>query len=66
MQIATLVYFSRLGMFTADTMARFLVSAPAVLLGTWIGIALFDRIDDAAFRRVVLVFLIVSGAGLLF
>lgn len=66
MQVATLVYFSRLGMFTPDTMARFVVCAPAVLLGTWIGIALFDRIDDAAFRRVVLVFLIVSGAGLLF
>jgi uncharacterized membrane protein YfcA len=66
MQIATLIYFSRLGILTADTAAFYLVCAPAVLFGTWAGLRLFDRIDDAAFRRVVLVFLIVSGASLAF
>lgn len=64
MQIATLLYFSRLGILTTDTMASFLVCAPAVLFGTWLGLTLFARIDDAAFRRVVLIFLIVSGATL--
>jgi uncharacterized membrane protein YfcA len=66
MQIATLLYFSRIGILTEDTVASYLVCAPAVLLGTWLGLRLFDRIDDAAFRRVVLVFLIVSGASLAF
>jgi uncharacterized membrane protein YfcA len=33
------------------------------MAGTWIGLRLFDRIDDALFRRIVLVFLIVSGAS---
>ena len=65
-QIATLAYFSRLGILTGATLASFLVCAPAVLFGTWLGLSLFDRIDDAAFRRVVLVFLIVSGGSLLF
>jgi uncharacterized membrane protein YfcA len=62
MQIATLAYFSRLGILTSRTIASYLVCAPAVLFGTWLGLRLFDHIDDAAFRRVVLIFLIVSGA----
>jgi uncharacterized protein len=66
MQIATLLYFSRIGMLTEGTIGNYLVCAPAVLFGTWLGLRLFDRIDDAAFRRVVLVFLIVSGLSLAF
>jgi len=65
-QVATLVYFSRLGILTSATIASYLVYAPAVLFGTWLGLSLFDRVDDAAFRRVVLIFLIVSGASFLF
>jgi uncharacterized membrane protein YfcA len=64
MQIATLVYFSRLGILTSNTITSYLVCAPAVIFGTWVGLRLFDRIDDAAFRRVVLIFLVVSGAAL--
>jgi uncharacterized protein len=65
-QVATLAYFSRLGILTTATVTSYLVCAPAVLFGTWIGLGLFDSINDAAFRRVVLIFLIVSGASLLF
>ncbi len=64
MQIATLAYFSRLGILTVRTVASYLVCAPAVLFGTWLGLRLFNHIDDAAFRRVVLIFLIVSGVSL--
>ncbi len=52
-------------MLTAATITGYLVCAPAVLFGTWLGLSLFDRIDDAAFRRVVLIFLIASGASFL-
>jgi uncharacterized membrane protein YfcA len=38
--------------------------APFVLLGTWIGLGLFDRMKDKGFQRVVLVFLLVSGVAL--
>ena len=65
-QVATLAYFSRLGILTTATVTTYLVCAPAVLFGTWIGLGLFDSINDAAFRRVVLIFLIASGASLLF
>ena len=64
MQIATIAYFSRLGILTSSTIASSLVCIPAVLFGTWLGLQLFAYIDDAAFRRVVLIFLIVSGASL--
>ena|ERR1700732_1714905 len=38
--------------------------APVVLLGTWIGLRCFDRIEDRGFQRVVLVFLLASGVAL--
>lgn len=66
MQIATLAYFSHLGILTKTTITSYLACAPAVLFATWLGLRLFHRIDDATFRRVVLIFLIVCGASLLF
>ena len=34
------------------------------MIGTWLGLQLFDRIDDARFRQVALLFLLLSGATL--
>jgi uncharacterized protein len=65
MQVATLAYFSKLGILDVETAKTFLWCAPAVLGGTWIGIRLFRRIDDVMFRRVLLMLLLVSGAALL-
>ncbi len=64
MQIATLVYFSKLGMLASATLTTYLWCAPAVVFGTWLGLKLFDRIDDKRFRQVVLLFLLLSGAVL--
>ena len=64
MQIATLVYFSKLGILGSAMLTTFLWCAPAVVIGTWLGLRLFDRIDDAKFRRVVLIFLLISGSTL--
>jgi uncharacterized protein len=65
MQCAALLYFSKIGILDAATLATFVWSVPAVLGGTWIGIQLYRRIDDAMYRRVVLGFLLVSGATLI-
>ncbi|HEX5507115.1 MAG TPA: sulfite exporter TauE/SafE family protein [Pseudolabrys sp.] len=65
MQIATLIYFSKLGILASATLSAYLWCAPAVIAGTWIGLRLFKRIDDGKFRRLVLLFLIVSGATLI-
>jgi hypothetical protein len=65
MQIATLIYFSRLGIFASTMWSTYLWCAPAVLIGTCLGLRLFDRLDDGKFRRIVLLFLLISGATLL-
>jgi len=42
-----------------------LIGLPALLAGTWLGLKLFGRLDEAAFRRVVLVLLLASGIVLM-
>lgn len=64
MQVATIAWFSKLGIFAAATWSTFFWCVPAVLAGTALGLQLFDTVDDARFRRVVLLFLLVSGATL--
>jgi uncharacterized membrane protein YfcA len=54
------------GAVSADTVRLFLFGLPALLAGTWLGIKLYGRLDEAAFRKVVLVLLLVSGVALIF
>ena len=53
------------GMVGGDTLALFLIGLPALAVGTWAGLKLFGKLDEATFRRIVLVLLLISGAGLL-
>src|SRR5438552_13310508 len=53
------------GMIGGDTLILFLIGLPALALGTWAGLQLFGKLDDQAFRRIVLVLLLISGASLL-
>jgi len=53
------------GAITADTIKMFLVGLPALLAGTWLGLKLFGRLNEATFRRVVLALLLASGAVLM-
>ena len=53
------------GMIGSGTLALFLIGLPALAVGTWAGLKLFGKLDDAAFRRVVLVLLLISGLSLL-
>ena len=43
------------GAITPDTLRLFLFGLPALLAGTWLGIELYGRLDEAAFRKIVLV-----------
>jgi uncharacterized membrane protein YfcA len=43
----------------------FALGLPALLLGTWVGMKLYGRLDENQFRKMVLVLLLVSGAVLL-
>lgn len=53
------------GAITPDTIKLFLVGLPALLAGTWLGLKLFGRLNEAAFRKIVLVLLLASGVVLM-
>jgi uncharacterized protein len=42
------------------------IGLPALLLGTWVGLKLFGRLNEAGFRKVVLLLSLASGVKLLF
>ena len=39
---------------------------PVLLAGTWLGLKLYGRLNEAQFRKVVLILLLASGVVLLF
>ena len=53
------------GAITVDTIKLFLIGLPALFAGTWLGLKLFGRLNEAAFRKVVLVLVLASGAMLI-
>ena len=65
MQIATMAYFSKLGILASATWTTYLWCAPAVVAGTFLGLWLFERVDDGKFRRLVLLFLLISGGTMI-
>jgi uncharacterized protein len=53
------------GAVSADTITLFLIGLPALLFGTWSGLRLYGRLDEAQFRKLVLALLLISGVVLL-
>jgi uncharacterized protein len=49
---------------TADTVRLFLIGLPALLAGSWLGLRLYGKLDEAAFRKIVLALLLMSGLAL--
>ena len=62
----TAAWLGASGAVTADTVKLFLLGLPMLLAGTWVGMRLYGRLDEAGFRRVVLVLLLLSGIFLVF
>jgi uncharacterized membrane protein YfcA len=62
---ANLVSLGIAGAITADVMRLFLIGLPAMLAGLWVGFKLYGKLDDAAFRKVILVLLLLAGLGLI-
>jgi uncharacterized membrane protein YfcA len=52
------------GAVTAETIKLYLLGLPCMLAGTWIGLKLYGKLDDEAFRKVILVLLLISGLSL--
>ena len=49
---------------STDTAWFFVFGLPALLAGTWAGLKLYGHLDEAGFRKVVLLLLLVSGTAL--
>ena len=62
--LMTIVAFGGVGIITLDTARLFVIGLPALVIGSWLGWMLYGKLDEGAFRKVVLVLLLVSGATL--
>jgi uncharacterized membrane protein YfcA len=59
------IWLGARGAVTQDTIKLFVIGLPFLIAGTWLGLKLYGRLDEAAFRKVVLVLLFASGVGLI-
>ena len=53
------------GAVTAETTKLYLLGLPCMLVGTWVGLKLYGKLDDAKFRKIVLLLLLVFGLSLI-
>ena len=60
----TILWLGAAGALDADIGWLFMVGLPVLFAGTWLGWKLYGRLDEAAFRKVVLYVLLVSGVTL--
>ena len=57
--------FGATGSIAIDSVKLFLFGLPVLLAGTWLGLKLYGRLDEASFRRIVLILLLASGVLLI-
>jgi uncharacterized membrane protein YfcA len=63
--LTSTVSLSAAGAVTAETMKLYLLGLPCMLAGTWVGLKSYGRLNDAAFRKIILLLLLVSGLSLI-
>ena len=63
--VMTAAWLGAKGALSGDTVQLFLIGLPALALGFWLGFKLYGRLDEAAFRKAVLLLLLISGAALI-
>ena len=64
MTMTTLTFAASGYLLDFDILKLFLFGLPALLLGLWVGLTVYGKIDDAAFRKAILILLLVSGLSL--
>jgi uncharacterized protein len=62
--MATLTFAASGYLLNFDILKLFLLGLPALMLGFWVGVAAYGKLDDAAFRNAILLLLLVSGLSL--
>jgi hypothetical protein len=64
LQLAAIAAYGWQGLLTEEVGLLFAIALPIMVLGVALGVALYRRIDDAWFRRIVLWLLLASGVTL--
>jgi uncharacterized protein len=62
--IANVISLGFAGALTPAFFRLYLLGLPAMLVGLWVGFKLYGKLDDAAFRKLILVLLLIAGLGL--
>jgi uncharacterized protein len=52
------------GAFTFETLKLYLLALPVLIVGVWCGIKLYGKLNDAAFRKLILILLLAAGISL--
>jgi uncharacterized protein len=63
MQLCTLGYLAANSMIGRTFVPDYLKMLPAIMLGTFVGVHLFTKINEASFRRLILLLLLIAGAA---
>ncbi len=65
MHLVTFAWLAWQGMVNTETLVRLLWALPAIIVGTWLGLILYRRLDDKRFRQLILGLILVSGITLI-
>jgi uncharacterized membrane protein YfcA len=63
--VATAISLSVTGAVTGETATLFVLGLPALLAGLWLGFKLYGKLDDKAFRKLILLLLLAAGLALI-
>jgi uncharacterized membrane protein YfcA len=63
--VANVISLGIAGVITADILRLYLVGLPAMVAGLYVGFKLYGKLDEAVFRKVILVMLLIAGLGLI-
>lgn len=62
MQLCTLGYLAAKGLISRSFIPDYFKMLPVIMLGTFVGVYLYTKIDESSFRRLILLLLLIAGA----
>jgi uncharacterized membrane protein YfcA len=62
--VVSAISFAFAGVVTAETVKLYLLGLPALAAGLWLGFMLYGKLDETAFRKMVLWLLLLAGLSL--
>ena len=63
--VMSAVSFAVAGAFTVQTFKLYALALPVLIAGIWCGFGLYGKLNDAAFRKIILLLLLVAGVSLI-